>query len=306
MKALKRVLILDRDGRSVGPLMGALLQQTINADPVLSLGSATVECAGIGLGAGNVVEGKQVKQQVVDALTALGIAAALGESMDIKKHEHMLRRADVIVAATLAEEDAVCLALDDAWSKTVTVQDSMTLIGVHSPIVPDHATVKDYVEWAAFAKPVASALGRMLKQSYSSAVLARGICRKEGIATGKAHVARHSKDLIGFRRGEILVIDRAGTLMFQDMSDEVAQAVIETIDPGVKATNGLEVLKLVVKRADAVVCSRDDKYVTFPEQDTPRLAYCVGATDRISPGQAIVVDAEGGSVYSTALLEGLT
>jgi phosphohistidine swiveling domain-containing protein len=308
MKALRKLLVLDSDGRSLGPLFKALFQKAVDSDPVLSLVGVTIENAGIAF-ANDVVEGKPVRQLVINAMVALGLSYTAGESKDIKNYPELAGSSDLIIVPKLAEEDAVCLWSDNAWSKTVTLNDSMTLAKTSIFHLSQPATVQDYVAWAHWAEPMLRTLVHTLKSSYSYAVIAKGICREKGTAIGEAHVARHGNDLAGFRRGRILVIDRAGTLMFHDLDPQIAKSIVKEVDPNnalgdTRMTpNGLEVMRVVVKHSSAVVCSRDDKYInTFLLHGIPRLAYCISSTDCIITGQPIVVDAEEGTVYDASLL----
>ncbi|MDD4793840.1 MAG: hypothetical protein PHU18_01160 [Dehalococcoidales bacterium] len=331
-KAIRKLLLLDKDGRSLGHLFKALFQQALDADPVLSFAGVTLECAGIGH-PDILVEGKKVKREVQNALIKLGLPCSDELSKDIVFYPELVATADIIIVPTLAQEDGICLKYDNAWSKVVTLSsDSQTLAGINSIKLPEPATKLDYIAWAEWVKPVLNAITRMLKQSFAESVVVRGISKNKGIAVGEAHVARHGNDLIGFRRGNILVIDRAGTLMFNDLEAATTKELINDVAPNIEISspkafaesfdftsnekpsikktapaNGLGVIKTILSRASAVVCSCDDKYMQSAKfNDIPVLAYCVGATDRISQGQHIIVDADNGMVYDVSLLKHIT
>ena len=171
-----------------------------------------------------------------------------------------------------------------------------------------------------------------VKSSYASAVIAKGISRNRGVAVGNAFIAKRGRDLQGFDEGSILVVDRPGTFLFRDIDEAMAISIIKKFVESPVITDNVEVVinefkaslnqntasstwlgdglsasSALLSGAKALICSRGlhcGEHLAI-HHNIPCVSSCVGATESIVTGQAIVVDAERGEVYDTALLQNL-
>lgn len=340
MKAIKHILFIDRDDRSLNPLFKAILEQAMREDPVLSAVGLKVDTAGIDRPGKEVDEGKPPKDTVHSALNSLGIHDLQHASKDIRMQSELLEWADLILVPGLLQEDVLCDDFHEAWSKTLPVEcycgeyeiktDFMTLS------TSDEATEKDYLSAAETFRNLLPGLVCGLKDSYVDAQIAKGICITKGTASGKAYIAKYGQDLYDFTKGDILVVDRPGVLMFKDLDHDRAMAtkiikkfadpstavgdlqdVInhfvdvlnaslkgEHSDKNVLSADGLGAFQAVMANVKALVCSRGRHTGehTAMARNIPCISSCPGATDRIGNGQRIVVDAERGVVYDASLL----
>jgi len=212
--------------------------------------------------------------------------------------------------------------------------------GNYAITLSDEATDKEYLSASEAFNALLPDLISRIKDSYVNALIAKGVGLNKGTAIGNAYIAKYGKDLYNFTKGNILVIDRAGTLMFRDIDKDKAIAtsiiekfaepstVIGDLEEAVKqflaklekkpsgkesekqivTADGLSAFREVLANARALICSRGrhSGEILAKMLNIPCISSCVGATDQIVNGQLIVIDAEWGNVYDASVLRSLS
>jgi len=330
MKAIRNVLFVHADDNSLGPIFKAILQREISTDPVLATAGLRIDSAGF-----EATEGESLRQSARSALKTMGIQELDHTSKNVWLHQDLVRWADLILVPSLLEEDLLCLKFNEAWSKTLPVEcycgQYRTETRFHPGTTP--RTEEELRAAADVFKRLFPHVINRLKDSYASALIAIGISMNQGAAIGTAYVAKRGKELQDFTEGNVLVIDRAGTLMFKDINEAVATSIInkfiqspvitsnmqdimndflkslEGKTPGEQKwlASGLGAFEAVLARAKALICSRGrhSGEIAAKALRIPCISSCVGATERIATGQTVVVDAGRGEVYDASLLQNL-
>ena len=330
MKAIRNVLFVHADDNSLGPIFKAILQREPSTDPVLATAGLRIDSAGFEAG-----EEESLRHSVRSALKAIGIQEFEHTSKNIWLHQDLVRWADLILVPSLLEEDLLCLKFNEAWSKTLPVE---CYCGQYRTETRFHPGTTPQTEGELRAatdvfKELLPHVINSLKDSYASALIATGISMNQGTAIGTAYVARRGRELQDFTEGNVLVIDRAGTLMFKDVNEAVATSIINKfIQSPVVTSNmqdimndflkslegkaageqkwlasGLGAFEAVLTKAKALICSRGRHggEIAAKELRIPCISSCVGATERIATGQTVVVDAGRGEVYDASLFQNL-
>lgn len=337
MKAIKHVLFVDKDDRSLSPLFEAIVQQPARTDSVLSTAGLILDTAGIEFPGMELNEGKPPTDVVCSALNSLGFNHFQHISKSVRMHPELVYWADLILVPGLREEDLLCLDFNEAWSKTLPIGCYCGNYAMRITL-SDEATDKEYLSASEAFNALLPDLISRIKDSYANALIAKGVGLNKGTAIGNAYIAKYGKDLYNFTKGNILVIDRAGTLMFRDTDKAIATSIIEKfaepstvigdIEEAVKefeaklkkkpsgkesekqiiTADGLSAFREVLANARALICSRGRHSGEIQAKllNIPCISSCVGATDQIVNGQLIVIDAEWGNVYDASLLRSLS
>lgn len=334
MKAIKKVLFVHADDRSLAPLFKAIFQRAVVTDPILSTADLQVDCAGIELPGTVMTEGTPPEYTLRSVLSSIGIKGFQHSSKNVRTHPELVRWADLILVPRSSEEDLLCLDFGEAWSKTIRMDCYCGKYKVDKRLSLSGGRTEDiYLSAAETFMATLPDLIDNVKSSYASAVIAKGISINRGIAVGNAFIAKRGRDLQGFDEGSILVVDRPGTFLFRDIDEAMAisiikkfvespvitdneEVVINEFKASLKSLNkkkasntwlgdGLSAFSALLPGAKALICSRGlhcGEHLAI-HHNIPCVSSCVGATESIVTGQAIVVDAGRGEVYDTALLQ---
>lgn len=331
MKAVKNLLFVHADDNSLGPIFKAIFQKEVIADPFLTTAGLKIDSAGF-----EDSEGELLGESVLSALKALEIEKFEHTSKNIWLHKDLIRWADLILVPSLLEEDLLCLNFKEAWSKTLPVEcycgqyhtDTRFHVGA-APQTEDEC--RDAVDVSMGLLP--HVINR-LKDSYCDALVARGVGISEGVVIGEAFAVKQAQDLEMFREGSILVIDRPGAILYRGIDKSLAAKIIKNFIESPVLTDNVEdmvnefvaslkgklkkqsnmwlkdggsAFHAVLTRAKALICSRGrhSGESLAASMKIPCISSCVGATESITTGQAIVVDAGRGEVYDVSLLQKL-
>lgn len=219
------MLFVDKDDCSLGPLFKAIVQQAVRIDAVLSTVGLIADTAGIEFPGTELNEGKPPTDVVCSALNSLGFSHFQHSSKSVRMHPELVHWADLILVPALLEEDLLCLDFHEAWSKTLQIECYCGKYAMHITL-SDEATEKEYLSASEVFKALLPDLISRIKDSYANALIAKGVCINKGTVIGNAYIAKYGKDLYNFTKGDILIIDRAGTLMFKDIDRAMATSII--------------------------------------------------------------------------------
>ena len=337
MKSIKHVLFVDKDGRSLSPIFRAIVEQMTRVDSVLSTAVLVADTAGIEFSGTESSEGMPPTNVVCSALNSLGFSHFQHNSKSVRLHPELIHWADLILVPGLREEDLLCLDFPEAWSKTLPIECYCGKYTMHIAL-SDEATEKEFLSASETLKALLPDLISRIKDSYANALVAKGVGMNKGTAVGHAYIAKHGKALYDFPKGNILIIDRAGTLMFRDIDKAMATSIIKkfagpsTVIGDVEGVikefeaklekkpsgrksekypvtaDGLSAFREVLASARALICSRGrhSGEVQAKSLNIPCISSCVGVTDQIVNGQLIAIDAERGDVYDASLLRSLS
>ena len=324
LKAIRKVLFIDLDDRSVGPIFKAMLRKKVLHDPVLSTAGVEVRSAGI-----HVREGRQAEGYVVSTLHSLGIHDIHYLSQSIFLHRELIQWADLILVVD-AFDDIVSHRLDGAWGKTMRVDfwphwPLMGRIKRFPTKIDSEEACLSYVEFLENTMPDIIA---GIKDSYIGALVCRGTTITPGCVAGSAFVARSLADLEGFVEGNIVVMDVMGAALpigGNGIEQTVAANIVKKFIKGTKPLNpSLERMltgtaespslasarQIILARANGAIFSHGGHggertariFVQEGIIELSCISRCIGATESIAPGQVIVLDGGRGEVYDASLL----
>ncbi|AKG53309.1 hypothetical protein DGWBC_0631 [Dehalogenimonas sp. WBC-2] len=186
MRRIKKVLFANCEPGIIDELAGQLTQ-TVREDQVLKLAGVEVRKS--------LIEGSEYGLNITDP----GVYANV-------------EWADLILVSGLLEENKLCVSFDQARSITLTLS---SLLRPGEPWKDNYCNIDQLL-------PVIIGL---IKDSYSNALLAKGTSVSKGTVVGTALVAKKMADLLGFRDGQILVMDRPGWVIYSECDDETAAAL---------------------------------------------------------------------------------
>ena len=328
MKAIRKVLFFHGDDDSLGPIFKAIFQREILDDPVLVTAGLRLDSVG------NGSEGEPLQESVCSALRSMGIQEFEHTSKNIWLHRDLVQWADLILVPSLKEEDILCLNFREAWSKSLPVECYCGQYYIETRFHPGYAPQsEDECRGAAdvFKGLFPYAINK-LKDSFCDALVASGVPISSGIAVGKAFTVKQAPDMEEFQEGSILIIDRPGALLYRELDATTAGNIIKKFGGKTTATmlneflaklegkpveevdsaddikgDSVAAFTALLAKAKGIICSRG--YHTgeslAKSMKIPCVSSCVGATERISTGQTIVVDAGRGEVYDASLLQNL-
>jgi phosphohistidine swiveling domain-containing protein/protein-tyrosine-phosphatase len=341
MKAVKKVLFVHGDDCSLSPMFKAMLRRQVALDPVLSTAGLQVDSTGI--------EGD-------DGHPMIGFANTILKNMGIEEFGHVTKHillhrdlaewADLILVPSLLEEDFLCAIwnLPAAHSKTeeiVWYSSSKFIIkgatkDYEMPVAKSQVTEEECQISADTFKLIEGNLINKIKDTYTDALIGRGIPICGGKTKGKAFVMKHGRELENFETGGILVTDRVGHVFCNDIDKELAQKLIKQVigrqvifgEPEdmfnefksileadakgesykgqhIEVADGLHAFRAVLRSARAAIFSRGKHggEISAKAGGIPCISSCVGATENIATGQTIVVDADRGEVYDALRLQ---
>ncbi len=326
MKAIMKILFFHGDDDSLGPIFKAIFQRQILDDPVLVTAGLRLDSVG------NGSEGEPLQESVCSALRSMGIQEFEHTSKNIWLHRDLVQWADLILVPSLLEEDILCLNFREAWSKILPIEcycgQYYTETRFHPGTAPQ---TEEECRIAAdtFKKLLPHVIDKV-KDSYAKALIVRGVSIYAGIVAGKAFVVKQAGDLESFEEDSILVIDRPGTILYQEIDEAKATNIIKkfggkttgamlaefeaklegkTVEPSSInwSGDGFAAFQAVLTKAEALICSRGRHggEISAKALKIPCVSSCVGATEYIVNRQVIVADAGRGEVYDASLLETL-
>jgi len=236
MKAIKRILFVCSDIHLLNPLFQVILNQAVEADPILSVAEISVESAVISWPGAESVANYLPAPEMESALGEMGFSCKTNRSREIKLHPEILLWADSILVPGLMEEDMLCAFSHDAWSKIVQIE---SFCGKHEAgkqllSYDSLPKTKDYYSSMAakFKELIPYLIGR-IKDSLTNALIVKGIGMNKktawgsAIVIGRASVVRRGYDLENFVKENILVVDRLGAVLKGDIDTDLAVSVIK-------------------------------------------------------------------------------
>ncbi len=329
MKAVKRILFAHSADNSLGPIFKATFRREVDSDPILSTAGVEIESAGL---EGN--EGELLQQSVSVTLKSIGIQGFEHRSKNIRLHQDLISWADIILVPSLLEEDLLCLNFREAWSKSLPIECYCGQYYAKMRFEPGYAPQsEDECQAAAdIFKGLFPYIINKLKDSFCDVLIASGVPISGGIAAGEAFTVKQATDMEKFREGSILIIDRPGVLLYHELDETTAGNIIKKFGGKTTASminefmaklegkpveeaasvdemksDGFAAFTALLAKAKGIVCSRGRHMgeSCATSMKIPCISSCVGATERISTGQTIVIDGGRGEVYDASLLHNL-
>ena len=328
MKAVKRIIFAHSADNSLGPIFKATFRREVDSDPILTTARVEIESAGF---EGN--EGEPLQQFVSAALKSIGIQGFEHRSKNIRLHQDLISWADIILVPSLLEEDLLCHNFRESWSKSLRVECYCGQYDAKMEFKPGYVPQsEDECRAAAdIFKGLFPYIINKLKDSFCDVLIASGVPISGGIAVGEAFTVKQAPDMEKFRKGSILIIDRPGVLLYRDLDETTAGNIIKKFGGKTTATminefmaklegkpveaasademksDGFAAFVALLAKAKGIVCSRGRHMgeSCATSMKIPCISSCVGATERISTGQTIVVDGGRGEVYDASLLHNL-
>ena len=326
MKAIKNILYFDAiDGSSGAPIFDALFKHLQASDAVLANAGLNIQTAGC------CRDGEPAHDEIIAALSSAGIKGCAYKHTFLPAHPELIRRADMILVSTLLEEDNVCMQYHEARSKTNSILSYLELRQE-----PDNAESSTkcgrYDSTVTWYKELIPILVKVIKNSYCDALILRGQCLWPGTIIGSAFVAKLGDELEKFAEGSIMVVDRPGIFLASrrgrsnamwsarraapenedtvDLKKEMDKyiAKVEGKTDGLLnflfRGDGYNYLRKAIKGSKGFIFSRGRNRGerAAVALGIPCISSCIGATDEISTGQIIVIDAGRGEVYDAERL----
>jgi len=331
MKAIKKILFFDAVDQCTEPIFQALFKKGQGSDAVLANSGLEIISTGK-----RCRSGDRVEEDIKRSLTAAEITDFTYLYTNLFDRPKLIEWADLILVPTLLEEDMVCINFPEARSKTISIMcygqplsESSKAKQVNGQ--PDNG-YDSIIDWFSFIMPI---LFGVIKDSYSEALVAKGQCIYPGTILGPAFVAKSGKELEKFEEGSIMVIDRPGIFLSvnigktmdstirkkssklsgegqtaidlkKEMDEFIAKVegkrigVAKFLFPG----NGFIYFRNAVNGAKGLIfCrGRNRGEMLASALRIPCISSCIGATERLYTGQAIVVDAGRGEIYDASRL----
>lgn len=331
MKAIKKILFFDAVDQCTEPIFQALFKKGQGSDAVLANSGLEIISTGRRCRSGDPIE-----EDIKMSLTAAGITDFTYLYTNLFDRPKLIEWADLILVPTLLEEDMVCINFPEARSKTINIlsyghppSESSKVKRVNGQ--PDNG-YDSIINWFSYLMPI---LFSVIKDSYGEALVAKGQCIYPGTVLGPAFVAKSGKELEKFKAGSLLVIDRPGIFLSVNINGAVnSRAIRRSNEPSMEKNSPIDlkkeidefIAKVEGNRAKAanflfpgngfahfrsavdhakglIFCrGRNRGEMLASALRIPCISSCIGATERLSTGQAIVVDAGRGEIYDAAHL----
>ncbi len=330
MKAIKNILYLDAiDNSSAEPIFHALFKKLQASDAVLSNSGLNIQTAGVRN------DGMPVNNDIMAALASSGIQGFEYKHTCLHAHPELIGWADMILVSTLLEEDMICMRYHEARSKTNSIlcysRPPQEQPETQSSVQHSQNIYDSTIAWFNELIPV---LFKVIKDSYCDALILKGKCIYSGTVMGPAFVAKSGDELEKFEEGSIMVVDRPGIFLSSRKARYAAKDIWRSSSATAENENyitlkkdtdaflakfegktdkllnfllqgeGFSYLRHAVKSSKGLVFSRGrNRGETLAEMmRIPCISSCIGATEHLSTGQVIVIDAGRGEIYDAASL----
>jgi phosphohistidine swiveling domain-containing protein len=329
MKAIKNVLFFNAVEPAIELIFQALFKKQQISDAVLANSGLNIQTTGL-----QSKQDKPIEDHIRNALAGIGICDFEYEYKHMFAHPELIQWADVILVPTLLEEDIICLNFPEAWSKTSSI------LCYYQPLQETGKTKssnrqeeKGYDSIIAWFSTLLPFLSRVIKDSYCDALVSKGQCICSGSVIGPAFVARSGKELEKFEAGSIMVIDRPGIFLSQNIDKAMSsikksgtaipeqdnsvclkkecEEFVSRIEgktgdvyAGYSLRDGIDYFRKAIEQAKGLVFSRGRNRGEMAARmlGIPCVSSCIGATEQLSCGQVIIVDAGRGEVYDAERL----